>query len=986
MDRSALCLKQSMAELATVCEVHFAECIAFLESNEPPPEPEPEPDDYCAPIFLGPDIGFANIMAYNDEDGSCTISMAELATTCAAFFNECISFLNSQNEPIPEPEPDVDYFTAAGWILMPADPLVAQIGSDEEIVFVSLLREELAVALSIGIDMVSVTEINLVPEAEGRVHVRFELTAPETEAAAVLLLENLIDQSTDPQSTLLSRDFTNAIELVAMTMDELQLRTCEPVFLGPDIGFVSVMEYHDSDGTCTLSMSELATTCSVFFAECIAFLQSSEDGDAPAEPEGQPEGCSNEYDAIHGEGQCNALLATTFSCEDNFCSGCQYQGYCDASCGLCENRIVEPEQEPDSAPECLEGHQPDCNGLCTDSLWIGDGFCDDPYEGHHLNCPELDNDGGDCAGGNAAEFRVDCLGHRAPASWFGDGACDNGIYQHNGHWINFNCAESGFDGGDCPGGLSHMECVGLIQDLDHCEASQGGNDCASDACVQAIEALEAGWTQCNTQLGLSRNILREFQLVCGECSPYPFLELCGLGSSFPDSEDSCVVEHCNEAFVPWFQSSFDSCQAELTEIGAVELDLLEMRRFYESCLATFPPLAVPCDASFLGDTIGSHVVFELSLDNACRLNLDLLAAACGNQLSQCVTQLRSVQAVQADIDMNQQLAICPDVFLGPDVGFRAITSERPVGNTMICQVDFSSLVQACGGSLAPQCITFLDLEESFGQAPALPPTGQTFTVSGYVLLSADRGVLDTGSDMEILFVSLFRNDLAVATGVSMNMLSVVRIEQAIADEEGQYIHIHVSIELTAPETEDAASALLQVLIDQSTDPSSLLLQGSVTGSVEHVGEVRGGESQCDAVFLGPDIGFVNILEYHDEDGSCTISMSELAAVCSSFFAECLAFLDSAPPPPAVANPFVEPIVTASGTSIDDSYSTFTFSVALQGTARNVYTVYGTELSGMSLPAAYQCETPFGANLGGTNPAFWCASTCQRIHSSIHIVK
>lgn len=107
--------------------------------------------------------------------------------------------------------------------------------------------------------------------------------------------------------------------------------------------------------------------------------------------------------------------------------------------------------------QCTAEQQHDCNGLCTDSLWIGDGFCDDPYEGHYLNCPELNNDGGDCAGGNAAEFRVDCLGHRAPASWFGDGACDNGIYQHNGHWINFNCAAADFDGGDCARTqLTHM--------------------------------------------------------------------------------------------------------------------------------------------------------------------------------------------------------------------------------------------------------------------------------------------------------------------------------------------------------------------------------------------------------------------------------------------------------------------------------------------------------------------------------------------------
>ena len=62
----------------------------------------------------------------------------------------------------------------------------------------------------------------------------------------------------------------------------------------------------------------------------------------------------------------------------------------------------------------------------------------------------LDFDGGDCTVVDADdEFAVDCLGHRAPLSWVGDGACDNGVYEHNGKWINFNCAEAGWDGGDC---------------------------------------------------------------------------------------------------------------------------------------------------------------------------------------------------------------------------------------------------------------------------------------------------------------------------------------------------------------------------------------------------------------------------------------------------------------------------------------------------------------------------------------------------------
>lgn len=38
----------------------------------------------CEQVYLGPDIGMASIMTYNDNDGSCTISMTELSTVCSA--------------------------------------------------------------------------------------------------------------------------------------------------------------------------------------------------------------------------------------------------------------------------------------------------------------------------------------------------------------------------------------------------------------------------------------------------------------------------------------------------------------------------------------------------------------------------------------------------------------------------------------------------------------------------------------------------------------------------------------------------------------------------------------------------------------------------------------------------------------------------------------------------------------------------------------
>jgi len=45
----------------------------------------------------------------------------------------------------------------------------------------------------------------------------------------------------------------------------------------------------------------------------------------------------------------------------------------------------------------------------------------------------------------------DCNGSCAPASWVGDGSCDDGTYDWHGNAIDFNCAASDWDGGDCAG-------------------------------------------------------------------------------------------------------------------------------------------------------------------------------------------------------------------------------------------------------------------------------------------------------------------------------------------------------------------------------------------------------------------------------------------------------------------------------------------------------------------------------------------------------
>merc|ERR1712196_754512 len=78
-----------VAQTLTYTTSFHASCVAAQAANAPPPAPS------CPPVFLGADIGWSDVMSYSDEDSDCVLSMAELATVCSNHFAECISFLES---------------------------------------------------------------------------------------------------------------------------------------------------------------------------------------------------------------------------------------------------------------------------------------------------------------------------------------------------------------------------------------------------------------------------------------------------------------------------------------------------------------------------------------------------------------------------------------------------------------------------------------------------------------------------------------------------------------------------------------------------------------------------------------------------------------------------------------------------------------------------------------------------------------------------
>merc|ERR1711967_112311 len=81
----------SVKELAAVCKEHYQQCLAFLQSSNKPQKPQPK----CDKVFLGPGIGWGNIMEYHDDDGTCHLSMKELAKVCQSHYKQCLSFLES---------------------------------------------------------------------------------------------------------------------------------------------------------------------------------------------------------------------------------------------------------------------------------------------------------------------------------------------------------------------------------------------------------------------------------------------------------------------------------------------------------------------------------------------------------------------------------------------------------------------------------------------------------------------------------------------------------------------------------------------------------------------------------------------------------------------------------------------------------------------------------------------------------------------------
>jgi len=292
----------------------------------------------------------------------------------------------------------------------------------------------------------------------------------------------------------------------------------------------------------------------------------------------------------------------------------------------------------------------DCNGMCIPAFYLGDGTCDDGAFGN-LWCEETEYDHGDCLLPEEDTI-VDCLGQIAPILWIGDGQCDNGVNVHDNAWIDLNCAEHEFDGGDCTGTaglITQFQCVELLRGLDTCEsvAENRFHGCRNSGCAEAIVEMRVSWDDCHGQLGMgeqsSDDLIHEYELVCGTCSPLPELDICGIYASFPTTQDCSSV--CAPTLIRWYEENFEGCEDHMREMEASDEDLENLTTFYQRCLLTPVVVVRPqdeCGSLALGVDVGEAQVQTRDDAEVCHLNMVLFQETCGVSLS-VPTALAAVQ-------------------------------------------------------------------------------------------------------------------------------------------------------------------------------------------------------------------------------------------------------------------------------------------------------------------------------------------------------
>merc|ERR1712166_1146883 len=237
-----------MYKLSTACVNYPSQCAAFLRSG------------HCPPVWLSRSLNYRDVYDYSSSDKSCKLSTKKLLSTngCPAGWRDhdknistgCIACQPGQFSPARATQ-CAD--CKKGWAdtdKTPATPCQRCANG----------TTSAAGATTCTKLMDFCRAVNLGPNVGEQRIFKWDANQRSCIVQPGLLYKACGDNYYDECLAWLGN----------------MNRKCDPVYLGDDIGWVSVFSYDSSTESCLLNHGELATVCSDDMPECVKFLRSND--------------------------------------------------------------------------------------------------------------------------------------------------------------------------------------------------------------------------------------------------------------------------------------------------------------------------------------------------------------------------------------------------------------------------------------------------------------------------------------------------------------------------------------------------------------------------------------------------------------------------------------------------------------------------------------------------------------------------------------
>jgi hypothetical protein len=236
-------------ELTRVCSEFYEECLAFLYGATP----EPSVADKCAPIYLGEDVGFVDVMGFFDFNGDCTMQASEITAMCAEYESMCLSFIGSKR--------------AVG-AKNPCAPIY--LGEDNGFADIFKFYDD-------GDCILQASELSRICAAVPAMCRAFlygnqQTCSPMPLGGAVSWATIFSNYSSAPCKVNVTQMGTLCAGQMSQCKAFGNFSTCKPLYLGDGIGFVDVKAASNSS-ECVVDLNVLSTACAKYSAQCTTFLQ-----------------------------------------------------------------------------------------------------------------------------------------------------------------------------------------------------------------------------------------------------------------------------------------------------------------------------------------------------------------------------------------------------------------------------------------------------------------------------------------------------------------------------------------------------------------------------------------------------------------------------------------------------------------------------------------------------------------------------------------